>query len=118
MAITRSQKFPQPARRVARKSVKSTAAGSAAQSLPSVVNVHVAKTQLSRLLARVEAGEEITIARAGQPFARLVPLAPRVPRVPGRFKGMFALTDEEAMAPLPTEYSGITPGPTDPLNRP
>lgn len=39
-----------------------------------MVNVHEAKTQLSRLLARVEAGEEITIARAGHPFARLVPL--------------------------------------------
>jgi prevent-host-death family protein len=41
---------------------------------PTTVNVHEAKTQLSRLLARVEAGEEITIARAGHPFARLVPL--------------------------------------------
>jgi prevent-host-death family protein len=42
--------------------------------LPALVNVHEAKTQLSRLLARVAAGEEIVIARAGQPFARLVPL--------------------------------------------
>jgi prevent-host-death family protein len=38
----------------------------------SVVNVHDAKTNLSKLLARVEAGEEITIARAGKPVARLV----------------------------------------------
>ncbi len=37
-----------------------------------VVNVHEAKTQLSRLLARVEAGEEVVIARRGQPVARLV----------------------------------------------
>ncbi len=37
-----------------------------------VVNVHQAKTQLSRLLARVEAGEDIVIARNGQPIARLV----------------------------------------------
>ena len=90
--------------------------------LPSVVNVHEAKTQLSRLLARVEAGEEITIARAGQPFARLVPLAlaaPLTPRVPGRFKGGFGpLTDAGAMAPLPPEFSGLRPSPTDPLSGP
>lgn len=41
------------------------------------VNVHEAKTQLSRLLARVAAGEEIVIARGGKPVARLVPLHPR-----------------------------------------
>ncbi len=38
------------------------------------VNVHDAKTNLSKLLQRVEAGEEITIARAGHPVARLVPV--------------------------------------------
>ena len=41
------------------------------------VNVHEAKTQLSRLLARVEAGEEVTIARNGAPVARLVACQPR-----------------------------------------
>jgi prevent-host-death family protein len=40
------------------------------------VNVHVAKTQLSHLLERVARGEEIIIAKAGKPVARLVPLAP------------------------------------------
>ena len=40
------------------------------------VNVHEAKTQLSRLLERVEGGEEIVIARAGTPVARLLPFAP------------------------------------------
>jgi prevent-host-death family protein len=40
------------------------------------VNVHVAKTQLSSLLERVARGEEIIIAKAGKPIARLVPLAP------------------------------------------
>lgn len=39
------------------------------------VNVHEAKTHLSRLLARVARGEEVTIARAGKPVARLVPIA-------------------------------------------
>ncbi|MBV9073981.1 MAG: type II toxin-antitoxin system Phd/YefM family antitoxin [Acidobacteria bacterium] len=41
-----------------------------------VVNIHQAKTHLSRLLLRVAGGEEITIANAGVPVARLVPLAP------------------------------------------
>ena len=41
------------------------------------INVHEAKTHLSRLLARVERGEELVIARAGRPVARLLPVAPR-----------------------------------------
>ena len=44
------------------------------------VNVHEAKTQLSRWLQAVEAGEEVVIARAGQPMASLVSLVPAVPR--------------------------------------
>jgi prevent-host-death family protein len=40
------------------------------------VNIHAAKTHLSRLLARVASGEEVTIAKAGVPIARLVPVAP------------------------------------------
>lgn len=52
------------------------------------VNVHEAKTHLSRLLARVEAGEEVIISRAGKPVARLVPVVrSKVRRVPGRDKG-------------------------------
>lgn len=41
------------------------------------VNIHEAKTHLSKLLERVERGEEIVIARAGTPIARLCPIAPR-----------------------------------------
>lgn len=41
------------------------------------VNIHEAKTQLSRLIERVERGEEVIIARAGTPVARLLPFAPR-----------------------------------------
>lgn len=87
-----------PARRPARKP-----RASASPALPSIVNVHEAKTQLSRLLARVAAGEEITIARAGQPFARLVPLAAASlpPRVPGRFAGQFRIPDSAFFSPLP-----------------
>jgi prevent-host-death family protein len=48
-----------------------------------VVNVHEAKTHLSRLLARVEAGESIVIARAGRPIAVLSPAQGPRPRKPG-----------------------------------
>lgn len=122
MPATLKRKASKTARAATRTSPKSRAISpaAAATKLPSVVNVHEAKTHLSRLLVRVEAGEEITIARAGHPFARLVPLTPaaQAPRVPGRFKGMFGpLTDAEALAPLPPEYAGLIPNPTDPLHR-
>ena len=49
-----------------------------------VINVYEAKTHLSRLLAAVAAGEEIVIARAGKPLAKLVPYQEVVePRTPG-----------------------------------
>jgi prevent-host-death family protein len=52
------------------------------------VNVHEAKTHLSRLLERVEAGEEVVIARNGRPVARLVPFSRRSgPRRPGGWSG-------------------------------
>jgi len=56
------------------------------------VNIHDAKTHLSRLVERVEAGEEIVIARAGRPVARLAPLRPRSsPRRPGLWRGRVKL---------------------------
>jgi prevent-host-death family protein len=65
------------------------------------VNVHEAKTHLSRLLRRVEAGEEILISRAGRPVARLVPArAGRGRRKPGRFVGQGRIADD-FNAPLP-----------------
>lgn len=52
------------------------------------MNVHEAKTHLSQLLAGVEAGEEIVIARAGKPVAKLVKHEQvREPRQPGALKG-------------------------------
>jgi prevent-host-death family protein len=59
------------------------------------VNVHEAKTHLSRLLERVAAGEEITIAKAGKPVARLVPVddTPQ-PRVPGRDRGRIWISPD------------------------
>jgi len=62
------------------------------------VNVHDAKTSLSRLLARVERGESIVIARNGKPIAKLVPIAARR-RVFGRLKGKIRYADDLA-APL------------------
>lgn len=58
------------------------------------INVYAAKTQLSRLLERVEAGEEIVIARAGTPVARLVPLEKRPRRVPGFWEGRIHLAPD------------------------
>jgi prevent-host-death family protein len=67
------------------------------------VNTHEAKTHLSRLLARVQAGEEIIIARAGTPIARLVPIESHVGnRHPGTAMGRVEMTDDFD-APLPGE---------------
>ena len=59
----------------------------------SIVNVHQAKTHLSRLLAQVEAGEEIVIARRGKPVARLVGCKPRGKRQPDVLKGKIVLPE-------------------------
>lgn len=74
-----------------------------------LINVHEAKTHLSRLLARVEAGEEVLIARAGVPVARLVPYSPpQQPRVRGAWR------DRVRMAPdfddLPEEVAAAFRG--------
>jgi prevent-host-death family protein len=56
--------------------------------MSTTVNVHEAKTHLSRLLERAHAGEEIILAKAGKPYARLMPLAKDARgRQPGRIKG-------------------------------
>jgi prevent-host-death family protein len=58
------------------------------------VNVHEAKTQLSRLLQAVEKGEEVVIARNGTPVARLVPhVEERRPREPGWAKGRIEILE-------------------------
>jgi prevent-host-death family protein len=65
-----------------------------------IVNVHQAKTHLSRLLERVAAGEEVVIARAGNPVARLVPLQREEPRNPGLVKGRVT---DAFFEPLPAD---------------
>lgn len=71
--------------------------------MTTTVNVHTAKTELSKLLARVEAGEEIVIARGKVPVARLVPMpAVKKVRVPGRLKGQISI-GPEFFEPLPQD---------------
>jgi prevent-host-death family protein len=63
--------------------------------MANAVNIHEAKTHLSRLVERAEGGEEILIARAGRPVARLVPLHARTePRRPGRWRGQVRLAPD------------------------
>lgn len=82
--------------------------------MPDSVDTYAAKTHLSRLLARVEAGEEVTITRRGTPIARLVPVTkPQV--VFGLMKGAFVFpedfdSEDEAIAAL-FEGSEIEPPP-------
>lgn len=59
------------------------------------VTVYDAKTHLSRLLARAEQGEEITITRHGRPVARLVPFTQTRPaRTPGAWRGQVRIADD------------------------
>ncbi len=71
-----------------------------------IVNIHDAKTNLSRLLARAEAGEEVVIARAGRPVARLVPVGPPPQRRPGLWAGRMQVDDDALLAPLPEDEIG------------
>ena len=66
-----------------------------------VINVHEAKTHLSKLLERAHAGQEIILSKAGKPYARLMPLA-QAPgrRQPGRLTGRV---DDEFFEPLPED---------------
>ncbi|WP_298290481.1 type II toxin-antitoxin system prevent-host-death family antitoxin [Thiomonas sp.] len=68
--------------------------------MPQIVNVHEAKTQLSRLIAQAHAGEEIILAKAGKPYARLMPLAPPPKRRLGVVPGHV---DDSFFEPLPDE---------------
>ena len=66
------------------------------------VNVHEAKTNLSRLLVQVEAGEEVVIARNGKPVARLVRCHRGGKRQPDTLKGQIII-DDSFFDPLPEE---------------
>ena len=63
-----------------------------------IVNVHQAKTHLSRLIDDAHAGETIVLAKAGKPWARLMPLAPPVPqRIPGRLRSRGPLSQPDLL---------------------
>lgn len=69
-----------------------------------VINIHDAKTHLSRLVDRAASGEDIVIARAGKPIARLTRIEPATdagPRQPGMFAGMNI--PDSFFEPLPDE---------------
>lgn len=71
--------------------------------MSTTVNVHEAKTHLSRLLERVAQGEEIVIAKAGKPVARLVAVSGKGKRrEPGSARGQIRMS-EDFDAPLPEE---------------
>lgn len=70
---------------------------------PAAVNIHEAKTNLSRLVDEVANGAEVVIAKSGKPVAKLVPLAKNRPvRKPGLLKGKIRIADDFD-APLPKE---------------
>lgn len=71
---------------------------------PQIVTVHEAKTHLSKLLVRVEAGEEIIIARGRKPVGKIVPAEPikLQPRKPGAWKGLISI-GPEFFDPLPDD---------------
>jgi len=63
-----------------------------------MVNVHQAKTHLSRLIDEAHAGETIVLAKAGKPWARLMPLASPVPeRIPGRLRSRGPLSQPDML---------------------
>lgn len=75
-----------------------------------ILNVHAAKTNLSKLLARVAQGEEIVIAKGGIPVARLVPYASDAPARPlGVYAGKVWMSDDALEAPewLLDAFEGI-----------
>jgi prevent-host-death family protein len=73
--------------------------------MPETVNLYDAKTQLSRLVDRAIAGEDIVIARAGKPVVRLVPVDAAAPRQPGLLKGL-SLPDD-LFDPLPEDELAV-----------
>jgi prevent-host-death family protein len=64
------------------------------------LNLYEAKTQLSALVDKAAAGEEIIIAKNGKPMAKLVPIRERVRRKPGRLKGKIWMS-KDFDAPMP-----------------
>jgi len=83
------------------------------------VNIYEAKTHLSRLLARVSGGDEIIIAKNGEPVAMLVPIGRTKARKPGKFQGKISGI-QTLLAPAPRSETDLWTGghPADPLAQP
>ncbi|MSP00138.1 MAG: type II toxin-antitoxin system prevent-host-death family antitoxin [Acetobacteraceae bacterium] len=73
--------------------------------MPDVMNLYDAKAQLSRLIDRATAGEEILIGRAGKPLVRLVPVEGLAPRQPGLLKGL--VVPDALFDPLPDDEQAL-----------
>lgn len=82
------------------------------ETVKSMVNIHEAKTHLSRIVEEVAAGREVVIAKAGKPIARIVPLEDPQPKYRfGLLAGKFEIP-EDFDAPLPDDVLrdfGIAP---------
>jgi len=81
--------------------------------LPKPVNIADAKARLPELVERAARGEEIVIARNGEPRARLVPLPAARARIPGRGAGQWVVA-EDFDAPLPAELLAAFEGRSGP----
>ena len=71
--------------------------------MTTTVNIHDAKSNLSRLIADAENGEEVVIARAGKPVVRLVPVDTKPKRQFGSMKHLIGDVPDDAFAPLKDE---------------
>jgi prevent-host-death family protein len=82
------------------------------------INIHEAKTHFSRLIARVQAGEEIVVAKAGKAVARLVPTLPVARRRPPREWAGIEIPDSAFFDPMTDEELAQWEGRADPLVHP
>jgi len=84
--------------------------------MTAIVDVDDTRTNFSKVLARVHAGEEIILAKTGKPFAKLVPIAeaPKPRRQPGRFKDQLGDVDDSVwFDPLPQPLGIVNSGEVD-----
>lgn len=71
---------------------------------PAIINIHEAKTHLSRLVDEACKGKELILAKAGKPLVKLTPLEKRKPpRIPGFLKGKIKIS-ADFDAPLPNDW--------------
>ncbi len=77
-----------------------------------IVNIHPAKTHFSKRIEQIQRGEEVVIAKAGVPVARLVPYVPKQPRIkpPGGMQGQGFWIADDFDAPLPEDLQAAFEG--------